>query len=57
MTTPPPQPDYATPRKDESDVDLDAGNRNDDGTYKPMTQEERDAALEIALKTTINIHT
>ena len=27
MTTPPPQPDYATPRKDEPDVDLDAGNR------------------------------
>ena len=48
MTTPPPQPDYATPRKDEADVDLDAGDRNDDGTYKPMTQEERDAALEIA---------
>ena len=48
MSTPAPQPDYATPRKDEADVDLDAGNRNDDGTYKPMTQEERDAALEIA---------
>ena len=25
ITTPPPQPDYATPRKDEPDVDLDPG--------------------------------
>mgnify|MGYP001368367512 CR=1 FL=1 len=33
ITTPTPQPDYATPRKDEPDVDLDAG--YDDATYNP----------------------
>ena len=39
---PPVAPDYASPTKDQPDVDLDAGNKNDDGTYKPMTQEERE---------------
>ena len=48
MTTPAPPPTYAVPSKEQPDVDLDAGNLNDDGTYKPMTQEERDAALTIA---------
>jgi len=33
MTTPTPPPDYATPRKDEPDVDLDPG--YDDATYNP----------------------
>ena len=33
MTTAPSQPDYATPRKDEPDVDFDAG--YDDETYNP----------------------
>jgi len=33
MTTPDPQPEYATPRKDEPDVDLDPG--YDDATYNP----------------------
>jgi hypothetical protein len=33
ITTPPPQPDYAAPRKDEADVDLDPG--YDDATYNP----------------------
>ena len=47
MTTPTPPPDYATPRKDEPDVELDLGS-TDENTYTPMTQEERDAALEIA---------
>ena len=41
MTTPPSEPDFSTPRKDEPDVDLDPG-YNDDNTYKPMTQEERE---------------
>ena len=40
MTTADPPPDYATPRKDEPDVDLDAG--YDDATYDPKK------ALEIA---------
>lgn len=43
MTTPPVAPDFATPRKDEPDVDLDPGDLS-----KPMTQEERDAALTIS---------
>ena len=47
MTTPTPPPDYASPRKDEPDVELDLGS-TDENTYTPMTQEERDAALEIA---------
>ena len=47
ITTPQPQPDFATPSKDQPDVDLDPG-YNDDNTYKPMTQEERDAALQMA---------
>ena len=42
MSTPPPAPDYASPTKDQPDVDLDPGNKNDDGTYKPMTAEERE---------------
>ena len=33
MTTPDPPPEYATPRKDEPDVDLDPG--YDDATYNP----------------------
>ena len=43
MTTPPSTPDFATPRKSEPDVDLDPGDLS-----KPMTKEEREAALTIA---------
>ena len=43
MTTPPSAPDFATPRKSEPDVDLDPGDLS-----KPMTKEEREAALTIA---------
>lgn len=43
MTTPPSAPDFATPRKSEPDVDLDPGDLS-----KPMTKEEKEAALTIA---------
>jgi hypothetical protein len=43
MTTPAPPPEFVTPSKTEADVDLDPGDLS-----KPMTQKERDEALEIA---------
>ena len=43
ITTPPTAPEYATPRKDEPDVDLDPVDLS-----KPMTKEEKEAALTIA---------
>ena len=47
MTTPQPPADFTTPTKSQEDVDLDFGSTNDDGSYRPMTQEERDSALTI----------